>query len=198
MYILSDLNGNLIQKSNVEVKDFQKLIDRFSNELGVEVIGTDNELLFSKTEETDYFDIIIENNEIVDIVPKENLTHLGQFKTEIITQSKQLLEEFLQNNPLQFKDGKFYSVTKEKQTLLANALQVYQMKVQAGMTPILTWNATGEKFTEWTLENLTLLALSIADYVEPLVTQQQALEVQIRNASTSEELAGITIEYKVV
>lgn len=115
-----------------------------------------------------------------------------------IAQSKQELALYLQNNPLQFIDGKFYSVTKEKQTLLANALQVYQIKVQAGLPAILKWNATGEECTEWTLEDLSALALAIADYVEPLVTKQQALEVQIKNAQTLEELEAIEINYEVI
>ncbi len=119
-------------------------------------------------------------------------------KQEKIIQSKQLLEEFLQNNPLQFTDGKFYSVTKEKQTLLANALQVYQMKVQAGLPATLKWNATGEECVEWLPENLTMLAFAIADYVEPLVAKQQALEVQIKNAQTLEELEAIEINYEVI
>lgn len=73
MYILSDIEGKLIQKSNVKIDDLQKIINRFSNELGIEVIGTDDETLYLKTEETGYFDIIIENNEIVDIIPKEKI-----------------------------------------------------------------------------------------------------------------------------
>lgn len=140
---------------------------------------------------------IIENNGVleVNLVQADNLKGIKEDK---ITQSKQELALYLQNNPLQFTDGKFYSVTKEKQTLLANALQVYQMKVQAGLPATLKWNATGEECTEWTLEELTALALAIAEYVEPLVTHQQALEVQIRNATTLEELEGIEISYEMV
>lgn len=112
--------------------------------------------------------------------------------------TKLKLKDFLKNNPLTFIDNKKYSVTEEKQTLLANAIQVYQMKVQAGIPAKLKWNATGEECTEWTLEDLSALALAIAEYVEPLVTHQQALEVQIRNAETLEELDSIVIDYEVV
>jgi len=119
-------------------------------------------------------------------------------KPSKIIKSKQQLAEFLQNNSLQFTDGKFYSVTAEKQTLLANAIQVYQMKIQAGLLATLKWNATGEECTEWTLEELSTLALAIAEYVEPLVAHQQSLEVQIRNATTLEELEGIEINYEMV
>lgn len=71
MYILSDVEGKLIQKSNVEIDDLQEIINRFSNELGIEVIGTDDETLYLKSEETGYFDIVVENGNIVDIIPKE-------------------------------------------------------------------------------------------------------------------------------
>lgn len=135
---------------------------------------------------------------VIELDSEELKRELESLKSERITQSKQQLEEFLQNNPLQFTDGKFYSVTAEKQTLLANALQVYQMKVQAGFPATLKWNATGEECTEWTLEDLSALALAIADYVEPLVTKQQALEVQIKNAQTLEELEAIEINYEVI
>lgn len=135
---------------------------------------------------------------VIELDPEELKRELERLKSERITQSKQQLEEFLQNNPLQFTDGKFYSVTAEKQTLLANALQVYQMKVQAGLPATLKWNATGEECTEWTLEDLSALVLVIAEYVEPLVTKQQALEVQIKNAQTLEELEAIEINYEVI
>jgi hypothetical protein len=133
----------------------------------------------------------------VRLLPKP-LIDIEPLKLEKITQSKQELALYLQNNPLQFTDGKFYSVITEKQTLLANALQVYQMKIQAGLPATLKWNSTGEECTEWTLENLSMLALAIAEYVEPLVTHQQALEVQIRNCETLEELEAIEINYEVI
>lgn len=135
---------------------------------------------------------------VIELDPEELKRELERLKSERITQSKQQLEEFLQNNPLQFIDGKFYSVTKEKQTLLANALQVYQMKIQAGLPATLKWNATGEECVEWSLEDLSALALAIAEYVEPLVTHQQALEVQIRSATTLEELEAIEIDYESI
>lgn len=139
-----------------------------------------------------------ENGNLIDIEALENPKKLLELKQDKVTQSKQQLAKFLQNNPLQFTDGKYYSVTVEKQTLLANALQVYQMKVQAGVPATLKWNATGEECVEWTLEDLSMLALSIADYVEPLVAKQQALEVQIRSTKTLEELDEATIDYEEI
>lgn len=151
-------------------------------------------------------------NEKIDILLKENTSLKEQLVQEQIKNEKSLdsliqlkifqtklkLQDHLINNPLQFTDGKFYSVTAEKQNLLNNAITVYQMKVQAGIPATLKWNATGEECTEWTVEDLSALALAIAEYVEPLVTHQQALEVQIRNCETLEELEAIEIDYESI
>ena len=151
-------------------------------------------------------------NEKIDILLKENTSLKEQLIQEQINNEKSLnsliqlkiiqtklkLQEYLQSHPLQFKDDKFYSVTEEKQTLLANAIQVYQMKIQAGIPATLKWNATGEECTEWAIDDLVELAFSIAEYVEPLVAKQQALEVQIKNATTIKELEGIEINYETV
>lgn len=146
-----------------------------------------------------FYNFITDNKgNLIDIELFEDPNKLIDLKQFKINQSKQELALYLQNNPLQFTDGKFYSVITEKQTLLANALQVYQMKIQAGLPATLKWNSTGEECTEWTLENLSMLALAIAEYVEPLVTHQQALEVQIRNCETLEELEAIEINYEVI
>lgn len=124
---------------------------------------------------------------------------LGEEKETKIFESKNELEEYLQHNPLLFLDGKYYSVTKEKQSLLTSALSIYQLKVQAGVTPaILKWNAIGEECSEWEFEDLSTLALTIANYVAPLISKQQSLEMQIRNCTNIEELDNIIIDYEVV
>jgi hypothetical protein len=87
-------------------------------------------------------------------------------------------------------------VTAEKQSLLNNAIAVYQLKLQAGFeNPEIKWNATGEECTIWTIEELSSLALAIAAYVEPLIAKQQAIEVQIRECKTLDELMEIEINY---
>lgn len=127
------------------------------------------------------------------IIPQVDLDAI---KKELIAKSKAELDVYLAANPLLFTDGKYYSVTKDKQNLLNNAISVYQMKVGAGNTSaIIKWNATGEECVEWTFENIIQLALSIANYVEPFIAQQQALEIQISNCVTKEELDNIIIGY---
>ena len=72
------------------------------------------------------------------------------------------------------------------------------MKTQLGLPAELKWNATGEECIIWTLEDMIALALAIANYVEPLVTYQQAIEVQIKLCTTREELESIVIDYETV
>ena len=123
---------------------------------------------------------------------------MNRTKEQLIQLSKTRLLQHLENNPILFTDGKRYSVTQEKQNLLNNAITVYQMKIQSGLPAELKWNATGEECTLWTLEDIVALALAIANYVEPLVTYQQAIEVQIRECTTKEELESIVIDYATV
>jgi hypothetical protein len=197
MFILSDLNGNLIQKSNVKIENLQTLINRFSSELGMEVIGTTDETLYLKTKETGYFDIIIEDKKIVDIMPKEKHIDLDEYKQNKIAQSKQQLHEFLESNPLEY-NNELYSVTQEKQSLLTSAIAAYQLKIQAGIPAVLKWNTTGDICREFTLEEITGLVVAITEYVQPRVEKQQALEVAINNCTTIEELDNIEINYEVV
>lgn len=189
----------IIYKDN---KGFEQRSDKPNEnwtEENVFVVEDGTELANKIMQAYPYYNFITDTSgDLIDVEVLENPDKLTELKQEKIVYSKQQLADFLQNNPLQFTDGKFYSATKEKQTLLANALQVYQIKVQAGLPATLKWNATGEECTEWTLEDLSTLALAIVDYVEPLVTKQQALEVQIRNAETLEELELIKIDYEEV
>lgn len=127
----------------------------------------------------------------------EIIFNLENLKNEKILQSKQQLAEFLENNPLLY-NNEYYSVTQEKQALLTSAIAAYQLKVQAGIPAELKWNTTGDICREFTLEEITGLVVEITEYVQPRVEKQQALEVQIRNAETLEELDNIIIDYEVM
>lgn len=125
---------------------------------------------------------------------KEELPNIKGVK---ISESKTLLAQFLERHPLCYTDGKRYSVTAEKQSLLTSALARYQIAAAAGQQPALRWNATGEECTGWSFEDLAALALAIAAYVEPLVAQQQAIEVQINACKTAKEVKKIEISYEI-
>lgn len=197
MFILSDLNGRLLQFGNFNI-DADSKIKEFSSMFNTEVIATEDETICLKASKFKSFNLKVENKQIIDVISLDDVINIDEKIQTRIEETKDLLKEFLQNNPLLFTDGKLYSVTADKQTLLANAIQVYQMKIQASLPAILKWNATGEECTAWSVEDLTALALAIAEYVEPLVAKQQALEVQIRNCTSLEELNAIVIDYEVL
>ena len=115
-----------------------------------------------------------------------------------ITESKTTLAEYLASHPLQWTDGKYYSVTSEKQALLTSNLSLYQISTSAGQPFKLTWNSTGDDCVEWTYEELAALALAIGTYVRPFVSRQQELELAIKACATMEELDAIEINYDPV
>ena len=94
-----------------------------------------------------------------------------------------------------YTDGKQYSVTAEKQSLLNSNLASYERAKAAGADYPLKWNSTGEECLDWSYENLVALSLSIAAYVAPKVSMQQAYELQIKACKTIEEINEIVINY---
>lgn len=120
---------------------------------------------------------------------------LDAAKKQKIVDSKIQLAEWLANNPMQYTDGKYYSVTEEKQSLLNNNLTSYERAVEAGIPYPLKWNATGEECVEWVYEELVTLSLAIAAYVAPKVAAQQAAEIAINACETAEQLAEVVIDY---
>lgn len=116
-------------------------------------------------------------------------------KTAKIAKSKAKLAEWLNANPMLYSDGKFYSVTEEKQALLNSNLASFERATNANIDYPLKWNSTGAECTEWTYENLLALSLAIAAYVAPKVAAQQVIEIQINNCATMEELDSIVVNY---
>lgn len=140
-----------------------------------------------------------EEGNVADIVKTEpTITEeqINECKNNKINESKAKLAEWFSSNPMQFTDGKFYSVTEEKQTLLIANLVSYEHATKAGVNYPLKWNSTGEECVEWSYEDLLTLSLSIAAYVAPRVSAQQSIEIQIKNCTTMEELESIEIKYE--
>lgn len=122
-------------------------------------------------------------------------TDLDTAKKQKIANSKTQLAKWLENNPMQYTDGKFYSVTEEKQSLLNNNLTSYERAVEADIPYPLKWNATGEECVEWEYANLVALSLAIAAYVAPKVAMQQAVEIEINACETAAQLVKVVIDY---
>lgn len=128
-----------------------------------------------------------------DYVPPS--TDISAEKLAKIEESKTKLAEWLANNPLLYSDGKYYSVTEEKQSLLNSNIASYERAKALGIEYPLKWNSTGEECTEWTYESLVTLSLTIAAYVAPKVSKQQSIEITIKSCETAEELDKVVISY---
>ena len=153
--------------------------------------------LFNDITEDEIKDIAERTLEIC-IAEKEKAQEksLEECKEEKIALSKLMLSEWLASNPMLYSDGNYYSVTEEKQSLLNSNLASYERATAAGIPYPLKWNSTGAECTEWEYADLIALSLSIAAYVAPKVSIQQALEVQIRACETKEEVDGVVISYE--
>ena len=139
----------------------------------------------------------ITTNEYIEIKGSEE-NALNGIKASAIAKTKTDLEDYLASHPYTTEDGKSYSVTFEKQTLLANEIASYQLATAAKQPYQLTWNTTGDECTNMTIEEMTALALAINAYVKPLISYQQAQEVAIRNATTMEAVLAINTDYTSV
>lgn len=81
------------------------------------------------------------------LVPTEEEEIKG-LKDSKVSYSKTALSDYLATHPLLWTDGKYYSVTSEKQSLLTSNLALYQISATAGMPFKLTWNSTGDECVE--------------------------------------------------
>ena len=145
-----------------------------------------------------FCDLVIEDGVLTDILPKEIPVDLDSTKEQKILQSKVDLQTYLAEHPLQWTDGKYYTITAEKQQQLTSKLLSATFAQQAGTPYDLKWNDTEQVCVSWTLENLTALAFAIDARVTALVTYQQEKERQIRDAETLETLESIVVNYDEV
>ena len=123
---------------------------------------------------------------------------LEEVKAQRIQQSKDNLDAYLEGHPITWTDGNQYSITREKQQQLTSKILSATLAAQTSTPYELTWNATGQECTPWTLENLAALAFAIDARVTALVSYQQAREVAMREAATLEDLAAIEVDYDAV
>lgn len=145
------------------------------------------------------YDFVLDDSgnliDVVEIEPVITEEQLNACKGERIKESKVKLAEWLATHPMQFTDGKYYSVTEEKQALLNGNLASYERAKSIGITYDLKWNATEEPCEPWSYTDLLTLSLNIAAYVAPKVSKQQLVEIQIRNCETIEDINAIVIDY---
>ena len=126
---------------------------------------------------------------------KNEVVDLDALKIDKIVESKDALAEWLETHPFLYSDGKYYSCTEEKQALLNGNLASYERATQAGIPYPLKWNSTGDECLDWSYEDLVALSLSIAGYVAPKVSMQQAYELQLKACQSVDEVNEIVINY---
>ena len=122
--------------------------------------------------------------------------NLSILKNKKIAESKEILEQYLSNHPLfstaKYPEGRYYTVTSEKQRQLTSKMAMYNIYTQQDKEyDLLRWNDTGNVCEPWTIEELTQLSMEIDAYITPLVSKQQSYEVAVKNASTEDEVNNI-------
>ena len=147
------------------------------------------------------YKVDLDTKSIIKIEVDENdLTTIKILKEDLILKSKENLAKYLQTHPLKSychnkTEGGYYNCTKEKQNELAGLLLSHNIATNLGQEDVLTWNETEKVCEVYTLEELSQLALEIKEYVRPLVSMQQHMEVNIRALNTQQELKSIDIEF---
>ena len=131
------------------------------------------------------------------------LTELDQsietVRSNKILESKKLLEQFYAQTYLvstvHKAAGEQYSVTSEKQNHLFDMIALCDQAEELGTEFQPTWNAAGEPCEPWTKLELKQLSLQIAQFVYPVVSQQQSYEKSINNMKSVEEIQSLVISY---
>ena len=187
----------------------------YKNSLGIVCVEPDEGYLLKKgdiickkaylgkNDRAELYEQIVDENYIYeekeDIVTVKDEDNLSNLKKELIKLSKSKLSDYLENNPLfskvKYEDGRYYNVTLEKQNLLLANISTYTMSLQAGIQCPLTWNDTGNECELWTFEELLRLSLEIREYVHPLTSMQQHIELKIKSCKTKAELDDVNIEF---
>lgn len=121
-------------------------------------------------------------------------TNLDEIKKYIILQTKKLLEEFLDNNPLLFEE-QYYNVSSSAQGHLASVIKAAESAQELGIAYTPMWNAMGHQREYYSLETLKTLFIEIQKYVLQFIIQQQQMELQILSLKDKEELLNFSIIY---
>lgn len=116
-------------------------------------------------------------------------------------ENKILLAKFLENHPMTWVDGKQYGVTYEDQSEISLNIQQYQLAVAAkaegrDVTPTLQWHAIHESCVDWTIEEMTDLAIAIQEYVYPWFQLMNEYKKNIYEATDYKEVEAMALVYK--
>lgn len=120
---------------------------------------------------------------------------LDEYKTYRRNENNALLAKCLKEHPLRWTNGKYYGITKDDQTELADNLTGYSLKASAGIESEVQWHAANEECEVWDPRELTMLAITIQSMVVPIVGLCQKYKVAIVACETKEEVAQVNLDY---
>lgn len=134
----------------------------------------------------EYLDSLKENSDILEA------------KKQFILKSKENLAIYLDEHPLKSSchGGKeqIYTITLEKQSMFTSKYLAHTILTQCGSTERMTWNAQGQPCEEWLDYECLQFISEMNAYVTPLVSCQQHMEVEIREAKTIDQLKMISLK----
>ena len=120
---------------------------------------------------------------------------ISEYKTYRRNENNALLAKCLKDHPILWKDGKYYGITKDDQTELADNLTAYNLKMSVGIQSELKWHAVNEECTIWDPTELATLAITIQAIVVPIVELCQKYKVMIVNCTTKDEISNVNLDY---
>lgn len=136
--------------------------------------------------------ILAENGDIIRRFTIEEYQNLKQ------NDNKAQFSLFLEQNPIQWEDGKLYGCTQQDQFEIALNLMQYQIAKKSGVEfPILEWHAKNEENVPWTYEELSKLNIAIINFIYPYFHQMQQYKTIIKSATNYKEIDSINILYQV-
>lgn len=202
----------MAQPTDIEsIKNEMKSALRSMKESNKTITGSVNELSEKIDRNSHDISLQLENtntaiNHIQEAIapPNPDSMSLEELKKFYVEKSKKELEKWLIEHPMtsSVHGGKeaIYSVTAEKQVLLQYAIMVAQMQKAAKNDAYkVCWNASGDLLEDnWTIEELSALALEINEYVRPYVIEQQMKETEIMEAVSIDVVKNVNMSYDVV
>lgn len=141
------------------------------------------------------------NDKVFPVIDYSSMS-LTDFQDIYIQKSKDDLAIYLEQHPITSsahnnKPG-IYSVTKDKQDLMASNYLSYTLEKTTNPEAEITWNETGKECEVWTEEEFVQLIIEIKNYVKPLVSHQQEIETEIRSLNDKSAIAQVEINYEKV
>lgn len=123
---------------------------------------------------------------------------LTRYKEAKVYELKSNLKSFLETASIESDchgETKQYSVSSEKQQLLAALIQKKQYANENGATFEAYWNARGEVSEPYTLMALQQLSMEIYSFVQEYVIKEQQREQEINACCSQEDVDSIVITF---